>query len=116
MSNIPVICITCESNSYIETVQYEYVLYHALEYNVYIPTIRILKSRENNPKTVKLFRSQRYTEIYSEFQVLPWNILEVITFHPIYRVKTKHYFYIENSDHVTFTIVTHNKSEIIHYK
>ncbi len=106
MSHITTTVITCESDNYIETTKYDNVVNCISELNVNIPAFRVLKARDNSPKTTKLFRSKRTCDMYSEQSVLSWNIVEIITLHPVYREKVKHYFYIENSEHVTFTIST----------
>ena len=97
--------VSCYSDDFNEVINYENIIGYTVEIGVNIPVNRVLHLREIHPKLVKVFRSTRVAETYSLYSLLSWNIVEVVIYDPRYRSKSRHQFYIEDSEHVRYEIL-----------
>lgn len=96
--------VSCNSDEFERVFTYENILNVEYSIDLSIPTDRVLKSRDDAPKKVNIFRSNKYISIYSPYSLLSWDCITIIGIHPIYRTKWKSYLYIEHSDYVSYTV------------
>lgn len=99
--------ITCTSGALTSTIPYTNVISIQVDTDIQVPIHRVLSAKDHNPKYVEVYRSDRYISLYQSYNTIPWVVVQLVVYDPRYRRKLTYKYYIEQSDHVAYTIHIH---------